>query len=425
MCFRWTYSVLLSDCAPGSSEWRGFHFGTCFLPRSFHWNWGLSGFCFWQSWQVLLFCNVRYFYLATSLTCAPRCQFTVTLIPLRVNARVSCPRYPALHSARPIPVMSCVWSNLRPLTLLWSRVSGTFVLVSTCPGNGVAEEEGVNGRRHPSRHRCLWFLSRLNLSSRFHRPTPPPRRRLLTSSLVYQRLPRPSLSPLPASPSCHQSPSSCNLCLSPTPPTAVMSLAGHIAISTASFTPLSRTACYMPLLTTASSTPLSPTASAMSVSPTERATLMVPTPATSPTASATSPAPTSPLASPASYHGITTAASSTRKRSSLQSSTSRVPMQDTLLPFPFMTLAHHKRCFSLSSTPDPLAPQGKRPRFAISSLTMMYTSCFWPRPRYALLETRRSVLISLHQVIQSTLFLAHRGLLAVEVEALPSSSETR
>ena len=216
-----------------------------------------------------------------------------------------------------------------------------------------------------------------NLSSRFHRPTPP-RRRLLTSSLVYQRLPRPSLSRLPASPSRHQSPSSCNLCLSPTPPTAVMSLAGHIAISTASFTPLSRTACYMPLLPTASSTPLSPTASAMSVSPTERATLMVPTPATSPTASATSPAPTSLLASPASYHGITMVASSTRKRSSVQSSTSRVPMQDTLLPFPFMTLAHHKHCFSLSlsSTPDPLAPQGKRPRFAISSLTMMYTSCF-------------------------------------------------
>ena len=291
--FSLDISCVLSDYAPGSSEWRGFHFGTCFVPRSFHWNWGLSGFCFWQSWQVLLFFNVRHFYLTTSLTCAPRCQFTVTLIPLRVNARVPCPRYPAPHSARPIPVMSCVWSNLRPLTLLWFRVSGTFVLVSTCPGNGVAEEEGVNGRRHPSRHRCLWFLLRLNLSSRFHRPTPP-RRRLLTSSLVYQRLPRPSLSRLPASPSRPQRPSSCNLCLSPAPPTAVMSLAGHIAISTASFTPLSRTACYMPLL---------PTASAMSVSPTERATLMVPTPATSPTASATSPAPTSPLASPASYHG--------------------------------------------------------------------------------------------------------------------------
>ena len=34
------------------------------------------------------------------------------------------------------------------------------------------------------------------------------------------------------------------------------------------------------------------------------------------------------------------------------------------------------------------------------------------------------MLISLHQVIQSTLFLAHRGLLAVEVGALPSSSDS-
>ena len=103
------------------------------LVLFWNWNWGLSGFCFWQSWQVLLFCNIHHFYLTTSLTCAPRCLFTVTVIPLRVNGRVSCPRYPALHSARPIPVMSCVWSNLRPLTLLWSHVSGTFALVSTYP----------------------------------------------------------------------------------------------------------------------------------------------------------------------------------------------------------------------------------------------------------------------------------------------------
>ena len=287
--------------------------------------------------------------------------------------------------------------------------------MSTCPGNGVAEDEGVNGRRHPSRHRCLWFLLRLNLSSRFHRPTPP-RRRLLTSSLVYQRLPRPSLSRLPASPSRPQRPSSCNLCLSPTPPTAVMSLAGHIAISTASFTPLSRTACYMPLL---------PTASAMSVSPTERATLMVPTPATSPTASATSPAPTSPLASPASYHGITTAASSTRKRSSLQSSTSRgayarhlvtIPLHDPRTPQTLLLSLFNARSVSTSRKKTEICNFITDNDVDIMLLTETWLRSSGDEAKCADLAPPG---------YSSTLFLAHRGLLAVEVGALPSSSETR
>ena len=113
----------------------------------------------------------------------------------------------------------------------------------------------------------------------------------------------------------------------------------------------------MPLLPTASSTPLSPTASAMSVSPSDRATLMVPTPATSPTASAMSPAPTSPLASPAAYHGITTVASSTRKRSSLQSSTSRgsyarhlvtIPLHDPRTPQTLLLSLFNARSVSTS-----------------------------------------------------------------------------